>query len=239
MRDQFASILALVEDTVVQLYGDTRRAPESSPETIIMTVIRIVGKQSVAKAFRSFASQSTVKRAAQKCLAKPHNAYAMATRTIDLLALTVSVAKLVKNEVEKRTVEKAEVRRSEIYRIWKFWETRQKRETSSSHRTRTRRDPLFLRRAYPATKRRIQRRTVSWHLRMVRISAVMIAFDKRRGAVAVVAADITARQHFWYLSEIVPSPDSKFWYRSSRGTRRPLSIALIVSFTGIRGMIMT
>lgn len=49
-------------------------------------------------AFQSFAFQTAVKLTVHKCLAEPYVINGVATRTIDLPAFTVLVAKLVKSE---------------------------------------------------------------------------------------------------------------------------------------------
>lgn len=53
MRNQIASMPALVADTVVWLFGDAEKATESGPDTKVSAVIRKVISPSVASALRS------------------------------------------------------------------------------------------------------------------------------------------------------------------------------------------
>lgn len=99
MHDQFASILATVQEAVLRLFGEAGRATESGPDSKVMAVIRAVINWSVARAFQSFAFQSAVERAGLKCLPELHAANDVVLCTIDLRLCTVPVAKFVHTEV--------------------------------------------------------------------------------------------------------------------------------------------
>lgn len=74
-------------------------------------VTRTVVKLSVTKAFQSSVFQSAVNRAVQKFLVESHVANVVATRTNDLPDLTELIARFVRNEVEKRSLQKVETDR--------------------------------------------------------------------------------------------------------------------------------
>lgn len=74
-----------------------------------MSVIRTVVSWSVGKAFQSSEIETAEERAVQKCLAEPYVVNGVVNRSIDAPALTVPVAKLVKNDVEKIFLEKANI----------------------------------------------------------------------------------------------------------------------------------
>lgn len=81
---------------------------DSSPDPKVLSVICTVVSRFVAMAFQSSAFQNAVERADQKYLAETHVPSDVATDTIDLLVLTVTVGKFVRSEVEKRSHENAE-----------------------------------------------------------------------------------------------------------------------------------
>lgn len=56
LREQIASIPALVEDAIVRFFGEVGRSAESGSDTNAMAVIRAVVNLSVAKAFKSTSS---------------------------------------------------------------------------------------------------------------------------------------------------------------------------------------
>lgn len=87
VHNQYASIRAVVDDTVLRLFDDARRAKESSTDTKALEVLRIVFNRSVAKAFQSSLFQSALERATQKCLAEPHVANDVATCILTALHL--------------------------------------------------------------------------------------------------------------------------------------------------------
>lgn len=111
VRDQLAAILDVVEETVVRLLGDAGMAMEGRLDIKAVAVIRIVANRSVAKAFQSSVLQSSVERSVQEWLADAHVTYDVAARSTNLPAFTVPGAKFAKNEVEKLSLEIAEVHR--------------------------------------------------------------------------------------------------------------------------------
>lgn len=109
MRDQYASIPTVAEDTAVRFFCDAGPATVPSPDTKIMAVNSTVINRLVAKAFQSSAFQSAVERAVNERLADPRIANDVATCTIDFLAPTVREARFVKNKIEKCFIDKTEV----------------------------------------------------------------------------------------------------------------------------------
>lgn len=108
MLDRIASILHLVENAVVRFFGKEGRTTESSPETKQMAVIQTLFNRPGAKAFHSSAFQTAMESAVHKFMAEPLVANDEATRTISLPVFTVLLAKFVKKEVERRSLEKNE-----------------------------------------------------------------------------------------------------------------------------------
>lgn len=100
---------APVQDTIVWFFGDVGSATESSPDTKVMSVIRTVVNQSVAKAWQSSTFQTAMEKEVQKYLVEPHVVNDVATHTIDAPALVVPVAKFMKNEIEIRSLENAKM----------------------------------------------------------------------------------------------------------------------------------
>lgn len=75
----------------------------------MVAVILTVVSRSVAKTFQITPSQPALKRAVHKYIAASHFANNVGTRTIKNPAFTVPVAKFLKNEVGKRSIEEANV----------------------------------------------------------------------------------------------------------------------------------
>lgn len=69
----------------------------------------MVVNRALAKAFQSAAFQTAVEQAVHKCVTKPQIVDAVATRTIFAHIFTVPVAKCFKQEIEKRSLEKATI----------------------------------------------------------------------------------------------------------------------------------
>lgn len=65
VREQVASIPALVKDAVVGLFGDARSATESSADAKALPVIQTVDNWSVSKAFPNSAFFTSVERSVQ------------------------------------------------------------------------------------------------------------------------------------------------------------------------------
>lgn len=63
----------------------------------------------MAKGFPSATSYSALEEAVFKCVAKPLSGAAVASKLVDALSFAVPVAKYVKQEVEKNSVDKAEM----------------------------------------------------------------------------------------------------------------------------------
>lgn len=74
-----------------------------------MAVIRTVVNRLVIKAFKRSGFQNTVKRLVPNCPTDAHIANDMATCTSDLRAFTSAVTTFVENDVEKLSLEKAEM----------------------------------------------------------------------------------------------------------------------------------
>lgn len=104
MREQITSFPGVVGDAVVDLIGDAGRAIKSGPDSKVMAVLRTVVILSVAKGFQFSIWHTAVELAVKKCVAERHIADDLATRTIDLPAFIVPVAKFVKNKIEKRSL---------------------------------------------------------------------------------------------------------------------------------------
>lgn len=107
--EQIPSISVLAEHAVVRLFGDLGRETESSTDTKVTVVVETVINRSVSKAFWSSAFKTRTNKAVQKWLTERHVDNNVATRTIDIQAFTVSVAKFVKNQIHKRCLEKAKL----------------------------------------------------------------------------------------------------------------------------------
>lgn len=105
VRNQVTNIPALVEDSVVRLFGHVEPATKSAMDSKVMVLIRTVVSLSVPKAFQSSAFQTVVKQAVHRSLVEQHVSNDVATSTIYLPFFAVSVPKFVKNEVEKRSLE--------------------------------------------------------------------------------------------------------------------------------------
>lgn len=71
-RNQFTSVPALVEETVVRLLGDAARPMESSPDAKLAALIRIIVNRSVQETFLSAALQIGVGRAVHEHLFVTH-----------------------------------------------------------------------------------------------------------------------------------------------------------------------
>lgn len=112
IHDQFVSIPGVVKDSAVRRFGGSGRTTESRPATGFFSVIFTVINGSIAKTFQSSVFQSSVERAVQKCLADSKFTKVIKTRAVDLRTPIVSVVKFVRNVVEKRSVEKAEMDRN-------------------------------------------------------------------------------------------------------------------------------
>lgn len=93
MEDQFASVPALVKDTVVRLFSNAGRVTEFIPDRKVMAVIHTVGKRPITEALQGSAFQCSVGRTVYKHLSQPEVAIEVATRIIDLPIFTVLVAK--------------------------------------------------------------------------------------------------------------------------------------------------
>lgn len=78
VREQIASILALLEDAVVRLFGDAGGAKETRPDTKLKSVLRTVVNRAVAQAFQSLSFYLVVERAVQKFLPEHRNTEAPA-----------------------------------------------------------------------------------------------------------------------------------------------------------------
>lgn len=74
-------------------------------------LILIVFNRFVAKACQSFVFQTAVEKALQQFLVDTGVLNKVAMRTIEALAFTVSVAKSVRHQVEKRPIRKAEIKK--------------------------------------------------------------------------------------------------------------------------------
>lgn len=73
---------------------------ESSSDIMVMSVIRTVLNQSVAKGFPSSTFQTAMNRAVQKCMVVSYVVNDVPKSTIDAASSTVPVAKFVKNVAE-------------------------------------------------------------------------------------------------------------------------------------------
>lgn len=106
MHKQIDSIPDVEKDDGLRLFCDARRGAESTSKTKIIAVKRIVANWSVSKAFQGSTFQTAEESAAQKCLAEIHVANDVGTRTFNLPAFTVLMAKFIKDEVEERSFKK-------------------------------------------------------------------------------------------------------------------------------------
>lgn len=107
VRYQASSIQVVVDDTDVQHFDEAGRAAESRANSKVLAEIATVVSRSDAEAFSNSSFQSAVEGAAHKCLAETTVTNRVATRTIDIPALTVPVDKCIKSEVVKCSVENA------------------------------------------------------------------------------------------------------------------------------------
>lgn len=107
--EQIASIPALLEDAVVRLFGDAGRVTESTPDTKVISVIQTVVSRSLVNLFRSVAFYLALEGAVHKCVSEPPSFDAVATRMIDASAFVVPVAKFIKKEFKRSSLDKAKI----------------------------------------------------------------------------------------------------------------------------------
>lgn len=98
-----------MNEVIMGLLGEAGPVTELSADIKVAAEIRIVVNQPVAKAFRGSTFQNAVKKAVHQGLALPHVANDVSTPMIDHPTLTVPVAKIVNDEVEKLFLEKAKM----------------------------------------------------------------------------------------------------------------------------------
>lgn len=231
MRAHFTSIPALVKNAVVQLFPDVGLVTESNPENPDIREIAVVQpfvNRLVANAFRTSAFQTVVKQAVHECLAEPHFANDMGSSTVDLCGFMVPVAKLVKKEVEMCFLEKAEVDRYQ--NVWSMAIVGQKAKAENG----------FLPQEMDSARSSSSPTDISDDKQMnpKAYSNFMFSDDSdirrhdRRREERMIRSHCSRRQYCsptpWRVSEIFPRSSSKYWYRPTRGTKRPLRIALVV-----------
>lgn len=178
---------------------------ESSLDTKEMSVIQTVVSQSVHKAFQRSALQAAVKRAVKKCSAELHVFKDVAINTIDASPITVPVATFVKNGIEKRSLENAEMNQYRNVSSKEVVALVKKRRTHSRHRKRTLQSIQVPQQNFLTIKRQIRRRIVPSLLRIGRIHAVISTVATRRGICAIKAVIITASQHLRCRRKILVS----------------------------------
>lgn len=81
----------------------------SSPDTNVMTLMRMVVNRSVSETFQSSSFQRVVEEAVSKCPLEPYVANDVTTNTIELQTFKLLVTKFVKNEIERRSIQKAKL----------------------------------------------------------------------------------------------------------------------------------
>lgn len=163
---------------------------------------------------------------------------------MDPPAFRVLVAESVKIQAEKRSIQKRSVEKpkmdtTKMCQTGQPLVTGQRRETYFRLRKSNGRDASVPQLIYPTIKRQTRRRTVPLRFWMSWISTVIIGVVKKEEAGAILATDTISRQLSRCICKIILGSTLMFCYRSTRGTRRPLIIALIVPYSNLRGVMMT
>lgn len=112
VREQIASIPALVENAVMRFFGNAGKVTESSPNTKVIPVIKTVVSGALAKDLRSAAACFAVEDAVHKWAQEPPSVDTVAAKLIDALSSTVPVVRFVKKEVEKNVLDRAKMEES-------------------------------------------------------------------------------------------------------------------------------
>lgn len=99
----------MVMDAVMPLFSDRQSGTEPNSGTKKVFVIRTIVSRSAAKAFQSSALHTAVEMAVRKCFTELIFVKKVGRHTIDGPDFTVQVLKFVKHEVEKRSLEEAEM----------------------------------------------------------------------------------------------------------------------------------
>lgn len=201
-------------------------------------MIKNVVQRILAKNFRSAFFYSAVQGAVQQCVSELYRFDAVATRLNDAPTFTLSVTKFVKDEIEKASLEKVKMEKefdklAEVVR-----EKSTKVEDESWRKRRALLDSHALRRIFLTTGSTVQRSTVHGPLWRSQVFATMKAVAKRGRRSAIKVITITAPQHLQRASENTPHPAWVFWYQSTRGARKPSTIALTVSSENLRDKAM-
>lgn len=106
---QITSILVSVEEEVVRRSRNARRAAESSPDNVVLSVMRTVVNELVAKDFQSSAFYSGLENFVQNCMVEPRVVSVAATKIFDASAFTVLVARSIKNVFERYFLKKTKM----------------------------------------------------------------------------------------------------------------------------------
>lgn len=110
IRENSASIPALIKHAPVQLFFSAERATKLRSETVLLSVNRTVINRFVTKAFQSSAFQTAVEQVVYKSMAEHKVKYAAATQKIYSLTFTVSAARFINYIVYKLSLRKSEVK---------------------------------------------------------------------------------------------------------------------------------
>lgn len=90
----------------MRLFGDTRHATETSPDTEVTFVIRTVVSLSVTSAYQGATLRMVVRPAVRKYIVETHISDSVKKRRIYAHAFTVLVGRVTKHQIDDDSVEK-------------------------------------------------------------------------------------------------------------------------------------
>lgn len=109
MREQIPSILALSNYDFVCLFEDASCDTESSPDTKVISVTQTVVNRALTEGLQSHTLHSAVTKAVHGCVAETKSLEAVATIMFIVSSLILHLAIFIKHEVEKGSLDKAEM----------------------------------------------------------------------------------------------------------------------------------
>lgn len=109
IREQVATIPALVDDALTRLFGDAGRSSDSSLDTKVIFVIPTVVSIALDNAIRSAAYYSAVEEAVQECKPASPILDAVEAKLVEAPSFMVPVGKFVKHRGKENSVDKTKM----------------------------------------------------------------------------------------------------------------------------------